>query len=349
MVERLWRARFEPLYFLVEDDGELRAAAVAYLVEPSPAVETLDDLLLGRLRPAAARFGLGFLPALVCGPAQGYGWHIGTDTRLGAADRDRLRRLVLGALETEADRRRLSLAFPQVLDEQRELRALLAERGYLSSRNVPVAALDVRWRSLEEYFKSLPAKRRREFRRERRRNEAAGASIEPIDLDRDPAERLQDLLERNARRHGSPGWPFGPELFAELCAGLGEGAQTLVARKAGDLSGACVVLEQGGAATAYAVGVDPALGGDDFTYFNLCYYTLIERAIERGLERIYFGRGMYRVKLRRGCRLIGASVYLRTGPWRAALCRPWLALASAWNRRKLSAATKPGLESRESA
>ena len=331
VVERHWRVRFEPIYLTLEEGGEPRASAVAYVVEANAKVETLDDLLLGRLRAPATRLGLSFQPALVCGPAQGYGWHIGVDPRLNPAARDAARREMVAALEAEADRRGLPLAFPQVLDEQPELVDLLVERGYLASRNVPIATLDLCWPTLEDYFKSLPSKRRREFRRERRRNLDAGVVIEPADPCEDAPSRLHALLEGNALRHGSAGLPFEPGALSSL----GQGGELLVARKDGELVGAFVTLRAGATSVAYAVGVDPERAGADFTYFNLCYYTPIERAIAAGLRRLYFGRGMYPVKVRRGCRLIGSSIYLRVSPLRAAVCRPWLFLASAWNRGKL--------------
>jgi len=349
-LERMWRARFEPLYFTCAGGDGLSAGTVCYELKASPGIETLDDLLFGRLHGAALRLGCSFLPALICGPAQGYGWHIGTDPRLPADERDRLRRRVLDAVEEEADRRRLPLAFAHALDEQCELQALLEERRYLRSRNVPIALMDVRWASLADYFNSLPAKRRREFRRERRRNADAGVEIEALGGTRAPADRVYELLQDNARRHHSPPPPFGPEAFGELGRNMGDGVMVLVARKGESVSGAFVALEHGRAAIAYAVGVDPALGGEDFTYFNLVYYSLIERAIARGLDRIYFGRGMYSVKTRRGCRLSGASIYLRTrGALSRTLSRPWLALASAWNRSKLPAEVRRETEGAGSA
>lgn len=161
----------------------------------SPGVETLDDMLLGRLAPVAARVGVSFLPALVCGPAQGYGWHIGVDPDLDERSRGESRREVLDAIESEADRRGLSLSFAQVLDEEVELRGLPAKRGRLTSRNVPVARLDVRWRSMEEYFAQMPRRRRRTIRRESRRNADAGVSIGMRASCAGLQDRVLELLE----------------------------------------------------------------------------------------------------------------------------------------------------------
>ena len=69
--ERCWRARWQALYFTLHLEGVLTAAAVCQISEEAPGVETLDDLVLGRLRPGAARVGISLLPALVCGTPQG--------------------------------------------------------------------------------------------------------------------------------------------------------------------------------------------------------------------------------------------------------------------------------------
>jgi hypothetical protein len=108
-----------------------------------------------------------------------------------------------------------------------------------------------------------------------------------------------------------------------------------VARKGAAIVGAYVMLVEGPFAIAFAIGVDPG-EIDDYTYFRLGYYASVEYAAAHGIERIYFGRGMYAAKLRRGCRLIDAWTYSRAnGPirlWTA----PAYALATVWNRAKVA-------------
>ncbi len=332
--ERCWLARVEPLYFTASQAGRLVGVAVCYVVEESPAAETLDDMLLGRLRPQAARWGVSFLPALVCGPASGYGWHFGFAPGLAAADIDRLRAELLDAMEAEADRRGLLLSFVQTLDREAELRELLVQRGYLTSWNVPVAVMDVPWNSMDDYWAHLPAKRRREARRERRRNREGGTAVD-ISVS-SPAEdaRCRELLDAKARQYGAGGMAYGPEFLAELRANMGPSALRLTAWREGAISGVHLVLEQSEVLTAFAVGIDEGLGGEDFTYFELVYYSLIEHAIAQRTRRIDFGRGMLDVKVRRGCRLENASIHTRVSGWRRTPYRAWYNIASAWNGRK---------------
>jgi hypothetical protein len=90
----------------------------------------------------------------------------------------------------------------------------------------------------------------------------------------------------------------------------------------------------------FTVGVDYDVAGDDYTYFQLVYNSMIARAIDAGMRGIYYGRGMYSVKLRRGCRLTDTWIYSReSGPRRLASA-PWFRVASMWNRYKLPSAAR---------
>jgi predicted N-acyltransferase len=235
----------------------------------------------------------------------------------------------------KAGRRGLPLSFVQVSTEEAPVRDLLVRRGYLSTRNVPVALMDIPWRSLDAYLSSLPGKRRREFRREMRRNREAGVEIALLDSHTGLEDRLLALFEENARSHRSIGFPFGRQLFEALQEHMAAGSRLFVARKAGEIVGVYLVLRDGSTAVAFAVGVDGEQS-DDFTYFQLVYYGLIEHAIQHGIDRVYFGRGMYAAKVRRGCRLLDCFTYTRVsgvGRW---LRAPLYGLASAWNRAKVS-------------
>lgn len=333
-VESCSRAAAQPVYFALRRGGDLCAAAVCYAAQAHSGVETLDDLLLGRVRAAANRVGFTFLPSLVCGPTQGYGWHVGIDPRIRMGERGAIREAILDSIEAEADRRRLPLSFVQVLDSESELRATLSDRGYGFVENVPIAWMDAHWPSLQAYFEHLPSKRRREYQREQRRNIEDGTQIEIIRSCQGSEERLFGLLEANAHRHASAGFPFEGNVLTELLGNMGSDAIIFVARKQERITGVYLVLRRGATAIAFAVGVDGETSGDDFTYFRLVYYQLIEYAIAQGIGRIYFGRGMYETKIRRGCRLAGSRIYTRSQGTQRFKTAAWYPIASWWNRHK---------------
>lgn len=320
------------------------AASVAYVVEPTRDVETIDDMIFGRLVAAARRLRWSFLPAFVCGPAFGYGWHIGVDPALDPEAATTARRRMLDALEEEAATRRLRLSFTEVLDEERELQTLLRDRRYLRSRNVPVAALDLRWASFDDYLESLPSKSRREFRRQITRNRNAGVVVEPVESVAGLEDRLSALVDLNARKHNAFSFGLGPGFFAELRRAFGSNVRIFVARKSARVVGVCVMLVQDRVAFPIVVGVEPA-SGSDYTYFHIAYNVPVAEAIASGVQRMYYGRGMYDLKVRRGCVLIDAWIYARGSRSSRIAIASWFALASMWNRSKLSPRARRALVS----
>jgi hypothetical protein len=73
---------------------------------------------------------------------------------------------------------------------------------------------------------------------------------------------------------------------------------------------------------------------NDFTYFNLTYYSLAEHAADFGLQAVFMGNGAYQAKLRRGCELVPVRFFSRPrDAWRRRLLRPWFALHRRWTRR----------------
>ena len=345
-VESCWRNKLEPSYFTLRQDGVVVAASVCYVASATTDAETLDDMLFGRLARPARSFGLSFLPAFICGPALGYGWHIGVDQRLSSADQDMVRGMVLDAIEAESRNLGLQLHFVHLLDTENTLQNLLRERGYLRCRNAPVAVLDVNWDSFEDYLSDLPARRRREFRRQIRRNREAGNAISLVESVPDDESRLLELVDNNARKHNTYPFAFGPGFFHELKRNLGAEAWIFTSRRSGVIMGVSGSVVEGDNAYAFVVGVDHGIAGNDYTYFQLLYYSLIAHAIESGTRHIFYGRGMYEIKLRRGCRLTDTWIYSREAAPRRQASASWFALASFWNRYKLPREARRALGSR---
>jgi predicted N-acyltransferase len=333
-IEECWGARAQPLYLTCSFGRTLTAATVCYVVESSTPFETLDDVVFGRLRALASALGASFLPALVCGPGVGYGWHVGVAPGTSADEARAAVVSIVEALEREAEMRRLSLHFLHVADDERTLRAVLDDRAYLRSWSVPVGVLDVRWQTFNEYLETFPGKTRNEMRREMRRNHETGTEIGLGRCGDVSHERLMELLVGNARKHRGLAFPFGPQFLDRVCRHMGDRAWLLVARKSGRPTAICVVLRQNRGACAFAVGVDSELASDDYTYFQIVFYSTIERAIAAGVERIYFGRGAYEAKTRRGCTLADTWLYSRVPGLSRAGVAAWYRLLSAWNRRK---------------
>jgi predicted N-acyltransferase len=342
-VERSWREAVDPLYFTLTLDGRLIAGSVCYLADANSRNETLDDMLFGRMTGIARAVGMSFLPSLVCGPALGYGWHIGVHAALSECEADRARSHVLDAIEMEARAREMQVSFALVLDSEPGLKRLLTERGYLRCRNVPVNVLDLTWQSPTAFMYGLPRKRRTEFQRQIKRNRDAGCVIETTGNPAAVEARLLQLLDWNAQKHSGRPFPAGDGFFRELSRNLGANALVFTARLDESLTGVHVVLLGKEAAFAAAVGVDPQTAVRDYTYFVIAYHSPISMALERGLSRFYFGRGMYEIKRRRGCRLTDSWTYAKVPGPRWIVSAAWFALATQWNRYKLPSGARRSL------
>lgn len=343
-VENCRRGEIEPLYFTLRRAGALVAASVCYVVREARQMENLDDMIFGRLSSAARMLGLSYLPAVVCGPLLGYGWHIGTDPALSDRDSGEALRLMVDAIEAEANALQLQVSFVHLLVAEQPLLSLLSERGYLRCRNVPVGVLDLKWRSFEDYLAHLPRKRRTEFRRQISRNREAANVIDLANSTCGVEERLQELIDENSRKHNGAPFALGRGFFCELKRNLGEQARIFTARKSGVVTAVCIMLVQNETAFPVAVGVDPQAADDDYSYFQVGYYAPIAQAIGSGIRRMYYGRGMYEIKVRRGCWLTGTWIYSRQSGKGRMASAAWFALASFWNSHKLPREVRPALQ-----
>jgi predicted N-acyltransferase len=154
------------------------------------------------------------------------------------------------------------------------------------------------YRDFDEYLSTFRSSMRKQVRRERRRANAAGLEIRVLmgdELTEAEWRALYVLYRRGCARYGSPDYltsgffehareHLGHRLVAALATQDGE----VVAASFGFEKGACLYGRYWGCMEDY-----------DSMHFELCYYRLIERAIERGMKRFEAGaQGTH--KLRRG-------------------------------------------------
>jgi len=345
VVERCFIGGVVPNYITAWQAGELVAATVGYSYPRTDRVDTVDNVLLGRLRPFATAIGISFLPALVAGPLYSTGVHILVSPAVDARLRRRLIAQLLDALEREADAAACSLFLPGVTERETELIAALRERGYLRVAEQPIAVLDIEWESFAAYVDSLRGRNKRIWKNvklQRNRQRRDGVEIRLVDDVAACEECLHRLLDQHTRRLTGRSFMFNASFCGALQEHLGKDARLYAAYKNGAISGLCIALRAGAETSIKFVAVDHALAAD-FTYFNLCYHHPIEEAIGSETGRIDFGRGGYPHKLRRGCRLEDAALYWRPrGAAQTLAARPWCRLVSLVNDRKWPRAARTG-------
>jgi hypothetical protein len=83
------------------------------------------------------------------------------------------------------------------------------------------------------------------------------------------------------------------------------------------------------------------MAGKDFTYFNIAYYRPIMDAILNQTDRLYYGRGFYRLKARRGCVTKNLYMYYKSfNGLRNIAIRLWFGFISTWYHYILPEAVK---------
>jgi len=307
-VEETFTAPVKHRYFIVKDDDMLVGAAVCGIYLPSNAVYTQDDIIFGRFKRLVARFHFSMLPLLICGPLRGYGQHFILDAKLTPLQRETVFRVLLDAIEKEAKRLMLSISFNNVLDDEDEMVQLLKERNYGLTVNFPMNYMDITWESFREYKKMIS---KRKLVHEINRNRREGVTIRKLGTVEDCEDRLYELLEFNNRKYCSKPLMVRRGFFSRCKPNMGDDANVYIAEKKGKIIGVSTLFHRDGVGYISDVGVDHKTAGNDFTYFNVVFYRIIEDAITMRLNRICYGILFYHMKSRRGCSGMNTYVYYK--------------------------------------
>lgn len=298
-----------------EDDGSLRGSATCYFVSPeinpflNPSAlvnRFLDDgqptgFLTPSEREEAALVGSRiahlFDTSVVSTAPFGFTHSVSAADGSGA-----LEALVaaLGNTQHEWDARCSAVLY--VEEHDRELRSVLRNEGYAQFLVGANCVLPIVWKSFEEYLGIFNRKRRLSIERERRQFTEGGisVSVEPVEPNLDEIAHLQALLQQ---KYGAGYHPENERrVFVSLMENIPEYAHLLVARRDGELVAFAMFLEKDGIMHSKMAARDSRrTPPEEFAYFNIVYYELIEEAIRRGVREIHYGPEAYAAKLRRGC------------------------------------------------
>lgn len=305
---------FELSHLTVSSGDALWAAApvfrVPYRVDMSfgPAVQAIGTWIHRRA------------PRLVSVPMIGLGSPL-SDTcelrvaaGLDAGQRAAAVRAVLDTLVRSARERKIDLV--AIKDATPELDTWvgphLAETGFSRVPSLPVATLDVPFRSLDEYFESLSASMRSDLRRKQRQSKNS-VTLESVasaaGLEAELSAMSEETHRRGAGDYGgfdtlSPG--YVPRVME---AGQGT-ARLRLGRVDGRLASFSLFFVEPGRVVAQQIGMHYPLARDHNLYF-LHWLDLVGFCIAQGIPRLEFGQTSYAVKRRLGCRLEPRWAYVR--------------------------------------
>jgi len=329
--------KYKPFYFLLEDDGATVAVAVCYETYKDNPYDLLNGYILGRLERIAGRFGISFKPAFLCGPVGGNGEHVIVKQGLTRQQRINYMSLLIEEIETEAEQRRLSLFFSNVTEKESELCRELQARKYNKTVVHPKNRLQVKWLSFADYLSdrsTISKKDKETFKYQMNKNRKAGVTIRLLE-ELEHEERLYQLLSEHYYRLNKQPFPYTENFIRSLRKNLGSDAMILVAEKDSEFIGVTILFQRGSEGWATFIGMDHDLSKNNFTYFNLAYYELIDHAIRSGIKSLNYGSMLYRVKKRRGCTLEKNYIFHRASSRILHnLLHPWFFMHMIWYKKR---------------
>ena len=276
-----------PCHLSLHEEGELVAFAPAYLKGNSEGEFVFDH---SWARFAEGSLGISYFPKLLVAvpftPATGTRLLIrpGRDAaRIRAAFGEGLRRVA----------RQLSVSSVHVLFPTAAEASDLGGIGFARRAGVQFQWHNAGYANFEEFLERFSSKRRNQIRRERRDVEAQGIEIEVL-TGSDLTPALADFVHRFYRATVDKyfwGRPYlNQEFFEEILVRLRDRVHLVVAkdRSSGKrIAGAFNVLGKKALYGRYW----GALEDRNFVHFEVCFYSGIEQAIRRGLERFEPGAG----------------------------------------------------------
>ena len=331
-------------YFLLFENEKLVGATYGCVSKRSKTDTDVDNYLFGRFKPLSGKLKLSFLPALLCGPVFSIGDHFLFDRTAHSRKRDLIAEKLLFALENEAERLGLPLAFSHLKMTERNLVNLLQQRNYRYTRMISEYQLDIPWTSFEGYLAFIKCRSKnmaRHIRRELKINTREKVEIRRVN---DPApyeDRFYFLVDAVYRKHSGYPFCFQRNFFTKLKENVGKDVYFYIAEKGGVVTGFSAVFKKGESACIQLVAVDQDKAKHDHTYFNLGFYRPIEDATGDGIKRLQFGLGTDQLKIKRGCSRNDLFIYYRS---RIPICRlllkPWFAIVSAFYENQIMAETE---------
>ena len=293
--------------------GAIGAYAGGALVGAAPMfrLEYRLDTSLG-----AAFQGIGswldrYAPSLISTPILGLGSPISDECQIGlrpGLGDDERRAVLEGILDAMSRHAAATGVRVLVLKDITDVDRLWASSALQSAcfsaiPSLPVATLDIPFRSLDDYLASLPSKMRQDLRRKLR--QSACVRIEY----RDSLDGIEDEivhLYTQARANRKASYDAFDELpdgyFREVISGLGGQARLLLLWVGGTLAGFNLFTLESDRVVGRYLGLRYPLAREHNLYF-VNWLTMVSFCIEHGYRSLQVGQTSYTLKAKLGCKL----------------------------------------------
>lgn len=261
---------------------------------------------------------------VVCGNLLLTGEH-GFYFKDGAIASDEAMALLLNALEDAARRwRPAAVLLKDVSPERTRLKTALLQAEYTPFRIQPNMALPLSFRSFGEYLDVMNTK----YRTRARRAFKKAALLERRQLSLRDVQQAQTHLHALytlvARRSGFQWVELHEDYLLALQYHLREAFHCIGWYREGQLVGFHTAIENGATLEAHFLGYEEAANTEYQLYLNMLY-DLVRLGIERGCERVVFGRTALEIKSSVGAQPQQSDLYLRMQhPFVRHMCAPLL-------------------------
>jgi predicted N-acyltransferase len=284
------RSGWDPMHVTVSDGGALVGALPLYKKDHSYGEYIFD----WAWADAAHRLGVDYYPKLVsmvpATPVTGRRLLIAE----GRSRAEIVSALVEGAFAAVEETGASSLHVNFVSDDENE--ELESYRRFMSRTTFQFHWHNRGYESFDHYLDSFRATARKQVKRERRSVEESGLDIrvkEGPELDEDEWSALARFYRDTCARKGSPAY-LKPRFFKELRRLASHRVVAVLAYDRKRLVAATLNFEKGAHLYGRYWG---ATEDRPNLHFELCYYRLIERAIEKKMARFEAGaQGMHKLK-----------------------------------------------------
>ncbi len=284
-----------PRLVLARDGGQLLGAVPLYLKTHSYGEYIFD----WAWADAAHRAGIQYYPKLVAAvpftPVTGHRMLVAPGADVAAVGAELLR-----GVRTVADAERASsVHFLFCTDEERQILA-----GDQNTRYVPRLSMQFHWEnrrdepfeSFDDYLSTFRSRNRKQVRKERAAAAAHGLSFRTAtgaELDTEDWAALQRFYAINVARHQGIEY-LQPAFFEIIRETLGHRVVATLAYRGSQAVAGTINFEKGRHLYGRYWG---CLEEFEMLHFELCYYQLIERAIEHGYTRFEAGaQGEHKLK-----------------------------------------------------
>ncbi len=325
LVEEQSQPPTRSLYFVVRDGRKIVGAAACQATYDVAESTSLDQMLYGKFAPLAHLAGLGATPALTVGSRFGISEPFLLDQSLSPGQREEVANELVRGILAES-RQAGATVIVRNTTAVSPVGSLLDAR-FQSSPEMPTTYLDIRWPTFAAFrfhLKKIHFATESAMRQQNNRASRGGLVIERISEASRIPEDVYGLLDKHYRRLNGVPLPFVEGFLERALDGAGDQALLIVARDGSKTLGAIFGLRHGGCSRCMLIGIDSEKGRDLAAYFVLLN-DAIARSIEAGDRRLYYGRLLYDVKLRRGCSLAHSTMWIRgRSPFQRALLRSFI-------------------------